>query len=145
MFDFYSGAVNAYIEEVRELACDILDMLGEGLWIEDKSTFSKFIRDIQSDSVFRVNHYPAMKEVKDWEPSPKRIGFGEHSDPQILTILRSNDVAGLQICLRDGLWLPVPPDPSAFFLIVGDALEVSSNNCIIILLLQYEEKKKSYL
>lgn len=117
--------MNDYVEEVRELACEILDLLAEGLWMEDKHVFSRLIREVNSDSVLRVNHYPAVKEVKDWDPSPKRIGFGEHSDPQVMTILRSNDVAGLQICLRDGLWVPVPPDPTGFFLIVGDALQVS--------------------
>ncbi|OAY61964.1 gibberellin 2-beta-dioxygenase 2 [Manihot esculenta] len=127
----FSCAVNDYVEEVRELACEILDLLAEGLWMEDKHVFSRLIRDVNSDSVLRVNHYPAVKEVKDWDPSPKRIGFGEHSDPQIMTILRSNDVAGLQICLRDGLWVPVPPDPTGFFLIVGDALQVFTNGRLL--------------
>ncbi|WCJ22359.1 Gibberellin 2-beta-dioxygenase 2 [Euphorbia peplus] len=128
----FSRAVNNYIEEVRELACEILDLLGEGLWLDDKYLFSRLIRAVDSDSVFRVNHYQAVKkEIKDWDPSPKRIGFGEHSDPQILTVLRSNDVAGLQICLRDGLWVPVSPDPTGFFIIVGDALQVMTNGRLL--------------
>lgn len=116
--------MNDYIEGVRELCCEILELIGEGLWLQDKMVFSRMIRDVQSDSVIRVNHYPAVKDVKGWEPCGP-IGFGEHSDPQILTILRSNDVPGLQIRLRDGLWVPVPPDPSDFCVFVGDALEVT--------------------
>ncbi|CAN1859170.1 Gibberellin 2-beta-dioxygenase 2 [Linum perenne] len=79
---------------------------------------------------FRINHYPWCKksEVKaEWDPSPKRIGFGEHSDPQIITLLRSNDVPGLQICTRDGLWLSVQPDPDAFYVLVGDAFQALTN------------------
>lgn len=164
-----SCAVNDYIEAIRELACEILNLLGEGLRVPNKSVFSRLIRDVQSDSCFRLNHYPPLKQQqqqqqpssrsgREWDlssPKPKltttpppppptnttttttttsstrttstpRMGFGEHSDPQILTILRSNDVEGLQICTRAGLWVPVPPDPSEFCVFVGDALQVGA-------------------
>lgn len=103
----FSSAANEYIKAVRELASEILDLVAEGLWLHDKYAFSKLITDVQS---------------KDDD----EVGFGEHSDPQILTIFRSNDVGGLQIALRDGFWIPVPPDPTQFFVIVGDALRVST-------------------
>ena len=57
------------------------------------------------------------------------VGFGEHTEPQIVTLLRSNDVPGLQVffALENGgarVWAPVALDPSAFFVIVGDVLQV---------------------
>ncbi|KAM6541417.1 hypothetical protein CsatB_005864 [Cannabis sativa] len=137
----FSYAVIDYTEAVRELACDILDLVGEGLWISDKFSFSRLIRDVESDSLLRLNHYPPVT-VKDRDPSSfnqyppgntttNPIGFGEHSDPQILTILRSNDVEGLQISLHDdhgdGFWLSVPPDPNNFYVFVGDALQALTN------------------
>ncbi|KAJ8899007.1 hypothetical protein K2173_008830 [Erythroxylum novogranatense] len=123
----FSCAANDYVQSVKELTCEILDLVAEGLWVLDKHVLSRLIRDVQSDSLIRINHYPAVNEVKEWDPSPKTIGFGEHSDPQMLTILRSNDVAGLQIQLQDGFWVPVPPDPAGFYVIVGDALQVLTN------------------
>ncbi|XP_074315984.1 gibberellin 2-beta-dioxygenase 2-like [Silene latifolia] len=122
-----SKAVKDYVGAVKGLASELLELMGEGLWVCDKSILSNMITDVQSDSLLRLNHYPPLNHLPG-PLSPERVGFGEHSDPQILTILRSNDVAGLQVCMPDGgLWIPVQPDPSAFYVMVGDALQVLTN------------------
>ncbi|KAJ9154638.1 hypothetical protein P3X46_027956 [Hevea brasiliensis] len=128
----FSSAVSGYIEAVRELACELLDLVAEGLRVPDTSVFSRLIRDVDSDSILRLNHYPPMPILcKDNDTSSSyntnRVGFGEHSDPQILTLLRSNDVGGLQISLNDSVWFPVSPDPSAFCVNVGDVLQAMTN------------------
>ena len=124
---FHSCVVNGYVEEMRRLACQILELLGEGLKLEDTGIFSRLIRDSKSDSLLRLNHYPAAYSNSK-EEDENRIGFGEHTDPQILTLLRSN-VGGLQIMNRgiasdNGVWVPVRPNPMAFCVHVGDVLQV---------------------
>ncbi|PIN18103.1 Iron/ascorbate family oxidoreductase [Handroanthus impetiginosus] len=122
----FSYAVIGYVEAVRELACEILDLMWEGLGGPEASALSGLIRDAESDSLLRLNHYPSADVID--HPSPPKIGFGEHTDPQILTLLRSNGVHGLQISLEDGVWVPVNPYPeSAFFVNVGDVLQVMTN------------------
>lgn len=113
--------MNDYVSAVKTMACQILELLADGLRIEQKNVFSKLLMDKQSDSVFRLNHYP---------PSPDKnmIGFGEHTDPQIISVLRSNNTSGLQISLREhGSWFSVPPDQDSFFINVGDSLQVLIN------------------
>lgn len=122
-----SSDVIGYIEAVRRLACEITELIAEGLWVSDTSVFTRLIRDVDNDSIFRLNHYPPIcTQSRDTSPSHNitTIGFGEHTDPQILTLLRSNDVGGLQISLEPGVWVPVPPDPTAFWVNVGDVLQV---------------------
>ncbi|KAF5189978.1 gibberellin 2-beta-dioxygenase 2-like, partial [Thalictrum thalictroides] len=127
-----SCVVNDYMEAVRNLACEILDLMTEGLHVNDnKSALSSYIRGVDCDSLIRLNHYPPYKGDTSSVPSSHSddqdqqniVGFGEHSDPQILTLLRSNDVGGLQILLEDEMWVPIPPDPMAFCVNVGDTLQ----------------------
>lgn len=114
--------MNEYISEVRKLACRILELMAQGLGIEPTDVLSKLVMDGESDSMLRLNHYPPcpmLQELKGF-----MTGFGEHTDPQIISLLRSNNTAGLEISLRDGSWVPVLPDQESFFINVGDSLQV---------------------
>ncbi|KAK9688658.1 hypothetical protein RND81_09G001700 [Saponaria officinalis] len=132
-------AVREYVKEVRRMACEVLELIAEGLRIQPKEALSKLLKDDKSDSVFRLNHYPPCPTPT---PTPlncrnnnsnnnnnnNMIGFGEHTDPQIISVLRSNNTCGLEIFLRNNsTWLSVPPDQDSFFFIVGDSLQVLTN------------------
>jgi len=133
----FSEAVNEYVQAVRHLACQILDLLGEGLGLRDPSSLSRFITATDSDSLLRINHYPpsATGDGDGVVKGPSSVGFGEHSDPQILSILRANDVDGLQVLLPDDrgedAWVQVPADPAAFFINVGDLLQALTNGRLV--------------
>ncbi|KAI5662208.1 hypothetical protein M9H77_21531 [Catharanthus roseus] len=108
------------------MACEILELMAEGLNIEEKNVFSKLLMDEQSDSVFRLNHYPPYPNLQELH-GRNLIGFGEHTVPQIISVLRSNNTSGLQIQLKDGSWISIPPDQASFFVNVGDSMQVLTN------------------
>ncbi|KAI3707634.1 hypothetical protein L6452_26261 [Arctium lappa] len=120
--------LSSYVEGVRELACEILELMAKGLGVPH-SFFSHLLRCFDSDSLLRLNHYPPVTLTDTSHSSFQRgtIGFGEHSDPQMLTLLTSNSVPGLQISLGNGVWVPVSPDPLAFCVNVGDVLQAMTN------------------
>lgn len=117
-------AVYDYVSSVKKMACEILELMAEGLNIEEKNVFSKLLMDEESDSVFRLNHYPPYPDDLHGR---NLIGFGEHTDPQIISVLRSNNTCGLQIQLKDGSWISIPPDQSSFFINIGDSMQVLTN------------------
>ncbi|KAK9078195.1 hypothetical protein SSX86_002252 [Deinandra increscens subsp. villosa] len=120
--------VDDYVTAVKNMACEILEMMADELELEPRNVFSKLLMDEQSDSVFRVNYYPPCPEVEESEKDGGNlIGFGEHTDPQIISVLRSDNTSGLEISLRDGSWVSVPPDSESFFINVGDSLQVMTN------------------
>ncbi|XP_074319197.1 gibberellin 2-beta-dioxygenase 1-like [Silene latifolia] len=125
-------AVEDYVQEVRRMACEVLELIADGLRIQPTQVFSKLLKDEKSDSVFRLNHYPPcpsdqLEFKNNNNNNNNMIGFGEHTDPQIISVLRSNNTCGLEIFLQDGNWLPVPPDQNSFFFNVGDSLQVMTN------------------
>ncbi|KAL7584242.1 hypothetical protein Lser_V15G45495 [Lactuca serriola] len=124
----FQSLVNDYVTAVKKMACDILELLADELKLQQRNVFSKLLMDEESDSVFRLNYYPPCPELQEHEPKGRKlIGFGEHTDPQIISVLRSNNTSGLEISLRDGSWMSVPPDSNSFFINVGDSLQVMTN------------------
>ncbi|XP_042424371.1 gibberellin 2-beta-dioxygenase-like [Zingiber officinale] len=122
----FRSALAEYLRRVKELAREVLELMAEGLNCKERKIFSNLVMGEQSEGIIRLNHYPEF-------PQPEKqldrslTGFGEHTDPQVISVLRSNDSAGLQIALKDGSWVSVPPDHQSFFIIVGDSLQVLTN------------------
>ncbi|KAK8648237.1 hypothetical protein V6N13_128997 [Hibiscus sabdariffa] len=130
-FQSFRLALGDYMKSVKKMACEILETMADGLKIQPRNALSKLLMDEESDSVFRVNHYPPCPDVEPVNANGNGngdvIGFGEHTDPQIISVLRSNNTSGLQISLKDGSWISVPPDQNSFFINVGDSLQVMTN------------------
>ena len=70
-------------------------------------------------TLFRIFHYPPTKAAPD---SEQQWGVGEHTDYGVLTILRQDDVGGLQVKSR-GEWIDAPPVPGSFVCNIGDMLD----------------------
>lgn len=107
---------------VRKVACEVLELMAAGLKIEPRNIFSKVVMEKDSDCILRLNHYPPCPTLEGLDGS--MTGFGEHTDPQLISVLRSNNTSGLQISLRDGTWLSVLPDAQSLFINIGDSLQV---------------------
>jgi isopenicillin N synthase-like dioxygenase len=80
--------------------------------------------------LFRIFHYPPEPErATAAEASPgagpgaePTWGVGEHTDYGLLTILKQDDVGGLEVKSRAG-WIDAPPVPGAFVCNLGDMLD----------------------
>ena len=101
-----------YTAAVREVCGRVLELIVEDLGVDRSLTRAMVVGREGSDELVRVNHYPPCPLLPPVDCGV--TGFGEHTDPQIISVLRSNRTAGLQIKLRDGRWVPVPPAPESF-------------------------------
>ncbi|KAL5229135.1 hypothetical protein ABZP36_017400 [Zizania latifolia] len=122
-----------YSAAVRRVACGVLELMAEGLGVAPTDALARLVAREDSDSMLRVNHYPPRPDLGDGGGGggggQNLTGFGEHTDPQIISVLRSNGAPGLQISLRDHAWASVPHDGDgdSFFVNVGDTLQVLTN------------------
>ncbi|RRT32333.1 hypothetical protein B296_00054623 [Ensete ventricosum] len=98
-----SSALKEYLAAVRKLASKVLELMAEGLDIVPRDVISRLVMDENSDGIFRLNHYPPCPVLRGYNYG--LTGFGEHTDPQVISVLRSNNSTGLQISLKDGSWV----------------------------------------
>lgn len=69
--------------------------------------------------LFRIFNYPSRPAPEDLQV---RWGVGEHTDYGLLTILRQDDVGGLQVKTPQG-WIEAPPLAGTFVCNIGDMLD----------------------
>ena len=70
-------------------------------------------------TLFRIFHYPPTPGLPDGESA---WGVGEHTDYGILTILKQDDVGGLQVKSKRE-WITAHPIPNTFVCNIGDMLD----------------------
>jgi isopenicillin N synthase-like dioxygenase len=120
LLDIFSEVVGKYTQELNKLAHEILEMLCEGLGLNQ----GYFIGGLSENPQVLAHHYPPC-------PDPSlTLGLAKHRDPTIITILlQDQEVHGLQV-LKDDEWIPVEPIPNAFVVNIGLILQVKSTNSI---------------
>jgi polar amino acid transport system ATP-binding protein len=69
--------------------------------------------------LFRLFNYPTRAVPAGTDA---QWGVGEHTDYGLLTLLRQDDVGGLQVKTREG-WIEAPPVPHSFVCNIGDMLD----------------------
>ncbi|XP_074566122.1 gibberellin 2-beta-dioxygenase 3-like [Curcuma longa] len=121
------SSLGEYLVAVKRLAGEILELVAEGLRMKQRDRLSKMVTMEESDGIFRLNHYPPCPLLLEGFNGGGLTGFGEHTDPQIMSVLRSDGASGLQVAGKDGSWIAVPPDRRALFVNVGDAMQVLTN------------------
>ncbi|KAL6661261.1 hypothetical protein ACP70R_000645 [Stipagrostis hirtigluma subsp. patula] len=109
-----------YAAQTRAMLLQLATAISESLGLDG----GRISEALNLEACFQIlvgNHYPPYT-------GPDGVGTGlpAHSDHGLLTLLFQNGVDGLQV-QHDGQWLLAKHLPGAFFVIVGDQLEIVSN------------------
>jgi polar amino acid transport system ATP-binding protein len=115
--DGFRATVLAYIDAVTRLG----HLLMQGIALSLGLPAAYFAERYTADPLilFRIFNYPT-------QPVPEGMdvhwGVGEHTDYGLLTILRQDDVGGLQVRTPGG-WIEAPPVAQSFVCNIGDMLD----------------------
>ena len=105
-----------YMDAVTAVGQLLLSGIAVGLGLESDYFLERYTRD--PTVLFRIFNYPPATAGS----AGDELGVGEHTDYGLLTLLRQDEVGGLEIWHRDR-WLAAPPVPDSFVCNVGDMLE----------------------
>lgn len=111
----FRAALETLYDAMFVLGRDLLGAMASHLGADERF-FDAALHDTYSH--LRINHYPpheAIAHVAD-------EGVFAHLDESLLTLLLQDRNSGLQVMGRDGLWIPVEPDPTAVVVNVGKML-----------------------
>ncbi len=108
-----------YYRALSEVAARLMSVMALALELPANYFESMIDRPITS---MRAIRYPKIDD-----PPAGSLRAGAHADYGTLTILQTDDVAGLEI-LRDGQWAAVEPDPETLVVNLGDSVAQWTND-----------------
>lgn len=112
--DGFADIIEEYMTGVEAVGKAVLEAIALSLDI-DRHYFQNTITN-DPTILFRIFHYPAQRsESQTW-------GVGEHTDYGLLTILKQDDIGGLQIKSNNN-WIDAPVLDNTFVCNIGDMLD----------------------
>jgi isopenicillin N synthase-like dioxygenase len=112
----FRETVLRYLDSLTELGHALMCGISLSLGLDEYYFKQRYYRDPLI--LFRIFNYPyasTERERDSW-------GVGEHTDYGLLTILRQDDIGGLQVKSRSR-WIDAPPISGSFLCNIGDMLE----------------------
>ena len=117
-FPGFRDATLTYFDALDELTSRLLRAVAMSLSLAPDYFDRAFI---DNQSVFRMSHYPPVTAAKN------QYGIAPHTDANFMTFVAQTPVAGLEVQMPNGKWLPVPYIANSFAVNSGDMLYRWSN------------------
>lgn len=111
----FRACVLEYMSCVTDLGHALMRGIALSLGLEQSYFHDRYTADPLI--LFRIFHYPPLGPGE-----ADRWSVGEHTDYGLLTILRQDDVGGLEVKLPTG-WIDAPPLPGSLICNLGDMLD----------------------
>jgi isopenicillin N synthase-like dioxygenase len=112
----FRETVLTYIDAMTRLGHSLMEGFGLSLGLDASYFRDRYTRDPLI--LFRIFSYPAGELAA----GESEWGVGEHTDYGLLTILKQDDVGGLQVKGPSG-WIAAPPIADSFVCNIGDMLD----------------------
>ena len=113
----FRETVGEYLHLMTELGQVIMRGIALSLQLPSDYFQQRFLKDPLI--LFRIFHYPAPSTE---QRRQQLWGAGEHTDYGVLTILKQDEVGGLQIKSQHK-WIDAPYQPDTFICNIGDMLD----------------------
>ncbi|QMS92474.1 isopenicillin N synthase family oxygenase [Nostoc edaphicum CCNP1411] len=111
----FRETVLEYIYSMTKLGHTLMAGIALSLGLEKSYFADRYTKDPLI--LFRIFNYPPNSSL-----SKSEWGVGEHTDYGVLTILKQDNVGGLQVKSKSG-WIDAPPIPGSFVCNIGDMLD----------------------
>jgi isopenicillin N synthase-like dioxygenase len=113
----FRAAVLDYMAALTEVGHALMEGMALSLGLEASYFADRYTRD--PFVLFRIFNYPRLSAG---DTRDSGWGVGEHTDYGLLTILRQDETAGLQVKSPAG-WIDAEPVPGSFVCNIGDMLD----------------------
>ena len=122
---FLREGILPYYDAVMALGQRILTCLARGLGADPDIFMRSYDRPLGRGQLV---YYPALGEA---DVAAQRFGAAEHSDFGVLTILKQDNLGGLQVRNRSDEWIEAMPIDNTFVCNIGDLLERWTNGLLV--------------